>query len=340
MNFRPVHLLVRWFGLAAFVLAVGPAAAQVQFTRPVDPDPASKANAFMPAGTHRNAAGAFNAPSPLFGDRTPTVEFDLLPGSPQPSAVSAASAEQWRKFLDGKKNWTLMTPEEVLGIPTAEKIMGIPDPKNDPKLSAEERFLLRQDRLAASGATNGFHHPDAGYWRGDSPADPFHPADASSRFAQILGGSIPGTAKNLNRLFSPNSDSPLELNRKPDSAWANPFGMPEPLTKPTPEQLAGMDRFRALMEPSVPEKAPEASRFSTPLLAAPDRNLQALPAFNPAGRSFTALESGIAKPTGLTPLPGITGPRLAPAKKTAPLVQTPPWLSDTPQTFTPVQRSF
>jgi hypothetical protein len=346
MNFRPVIFLARWTGLAAVVMTAMPGAAQqaaqqtIQFTRPVDQDLSSKANAFMPAPNHRNSAAAFNAPSSLFGGKDGAVNFDVLPGSPNQNPVSAASAAQWRKFLDGKKNWTLMTPEENLGIQTSEEILGITDPKDDPKLSPEERFLQRLDRRAAAGATNGFHHPDASYWRDNATTDQFHSSDASSRFAQMLGGSLPGANKNGNPLFNLNSGSPSDVNQKPDSTWASPFGMPQPLAKPTPEALADMNRFRALMEPSAPEKSPEPSRFSLPPVAAPDRNLQAMPAFNPAGRSFTALESGIGKPTGLTPLPGLTGPHPVPTKKTASLVQLPPWLSDSPQSFAPVQRQF
>jgi len=342
MNFRPVIFLARWAGLGAIVVMAMPGAAQetIQFTKPVDQDQSGKANVFQPPNTRRSSPGAFNAPSPLFGEKNPEVNYNVLPGSPNPNAVSTASAEQWRKFLDAKKNWMLMTPEEVLGLSTPEKIMGVTDPKNDPKLSVEERYLQRRGRLAAAGATNGVQHPDAAFWRGDSPADTFHPADATARFAQTLGGSIPGAAKNLNQLFNPNPDSSADVNNKKDSVWANPFGMTQPMPKSTPEQLEGMDRFRALMDPSAPEKTQEPSRFASPLIAAPDRNLQVLPAYNPAGRSFSALESGIAKPAGITPLPGITGPRLTPAKKTASLVQTPPWLQDSSAAFTPVQRQF
>ncbi len=342
MNFCRVNFLMRRLILAGLVTGAASAPAQqtIQFTKPVDQDLSGTANAFMPTTARRNSAGAFNAPSPLFGEKNSAANFDILPGGPNPGAVSPASAEQWRKFLDGKKNWMLMTPEEVMGIPTPEKILGLTDPKEDPKMSAEERFLQRQERLSSSGATNGFHHPDAPSWSGDAETSLFRPADANTRFAQTLGGTIPGADKTLNPLFNPNPNSPPDIGQKAGSVWANPFGMAEPLPKPTPDQLAGMDRFRALMEPSVPEKAPEPARFALPLVATPDPNLQALPAYNPAGRSFSALESGIGRPMGLTPLPGLTGPRPVPAKKSASLVQPPPWLSDGPQPLAPVPRTF
>jgi hypothetical protein len=350
MSRFPVISVACGLGWAAFVLLALPAAAQqtIQFTKPVDKDLPGKANAVTPPTTHRISAEAFNAPSPLFGERNSDVSFDVLQGSPNPGPVSAASAEQWRKILDGKKNWTLQTPEEILGIQTPEKILGLTDPRDDPKLSAEERFLQRRERRETAGMTNrasATRRPDASPWQ-DDPAtlDLLHAGDPSRRFAQALGGSGADPVKILNSIFNDNNNSspnPLaDLNRKPDSAWASPFGLPGPLPKQTPEQLEGMDRFRALMEPAVPEKTAESSRVSLPLIAAPNPNMQVQPAFNPAGRSFSALESSIAKPKGLTPLPGITGPHPEPAKKTASLVQPPPWMQDSPQASSPPQRQF
>ncbi len=341
MKFCPASLLARWFGLAALVMAAGPATAQqpIQFTKPADQDLSAKARPATPPTARRNSADAFNAPSPLFGSKTPTVNFDILPGSPNQNQFSAANAAKWKKILEDKKNWALMTPEQNLGIRRRSKFWAITDPKEDSKLSAEERFL-RQDRLAAVGATNGFSHADAAYWRDDSAMDLFHRSEASSQFAKSLGGSIPGTAKNPNPMFNPNPDAGLDVNNNADADPANPFGMQQPLVRQTPEQLEDIKSFRALLESSAPEKPPEPARFTYQPAAAPNQNLQTAPAFNPSGRSFTALESGIGKPVGIAPLPGITGSRLAPAKKTTSLVQLPPWLSDTPQTITPPQRQF
>ena len=343
MSFCPAIFFARWVGVAAVLTAAMPVPGQqaIQYTRPADQDASNRVDVTAPTRIRRLSSGAFNAPSPLFGDKTPTVSFDALPGSPNPNAVPAVTAMQWRKFLEGKKNWTLQTPEEILNLPTPEKNMGLPDPKEDPNLSAEERFLQRQDRLAAAGATNGFHHPDASFLRDDSAMNRFQPPVDSRRFVQTMGGAVPGATKNLNPLFNMNPDMPLDFNHQSDSAWASPFSTPEPLPKATPEQLEGMDRFRALMEPSAaPEKSAAPSRVPYQPIDAPNPNLQTMPAYNPAGRSFSALESVGGKPTGLTPLPGITGPQRIPANKPVPLVQPPPWLSDSPQPYTLLQRSF
>jgi hypothetical protein len=123
-----------------------------------------------------------------------------------------------------------------------------------------------------------------------------------------------------------------------ESAWASPFDSPEPLPKPTPEQLAGMEQFRALLDPPA-EPTPQAAGFSAQPVAAVDPNMERLPVFNPAGRSFTALGNDIGRPVGLQPLAGVTGP-LPPPKKPAPVVQTPPWMQDPLQTGTMPQRQF
>src|ERR1035437_1407691 len=144
MNFCPASFLARWLGWAAFIRRPWPGSAQqtIQFPKPVDQDQASTANAFMPASTRRNSAGAFNAPAPLFGSRSPEANFDVLPGSSSMNAANAnANAMQWQKFLDDRKNWALQTPEEIFGIQTPEQILGITDPKENPKLSLVERFL-------------------------------------------------------------------------------------------------------------------------------------------------------------------------------------------------------
>lgn len=328
--------------MAAVVTAALPAPGQqaIQYTRPADPDSSNRVDVVVPTRVRRLSSGAFNAPSPLFGDKTPTVSFDALPGSPDPNAVPAVTAMQWRKFLERKKDWTLMTPEEVLGIPTPEKLLGLPDPKEDPNLSAEERFLQRQDRQAAAGATNGFHHPDASFLRDDPAQSPFQSPVDTSRFVQTMGAAVPGASKNPNPSFGMNPDMPLDFNHKSDSTWVSPFSTSEPLPKATPEQLEGMDRFRALMEtPVAPDKASTPSGIPYHPDAMPDPNLQTLPAYNPAGKSFKALETVGTKPIGLTPLPGITGSQLAPATKPVPLVQPPPWLSASPQPYM-LQRSF
>jgi hypothetical protein len=342
MLFCEVNSVARWFGLAALVSLGLSASAQqsIQFTKPVDSDPSSKANAFISEDKLHNAPGAFNAPSSLFGGQGSTASFDILPGSPQ-QVLSTANAEQWQKSLDDQKNWTLLTPEEILGIPTPEKILGITDPNDDPKLSAEERFLRRQERQSEIGASNALHRAEVLLWHNDDQTEiPFHTMDEGARFAGTFESPVPGSPRDLKLLFRQHPDVPDGMNQKSDSVWASPFDSPEPLPKPTPEQLAGMETFRALLVPPAWEKTPPAAGFSTQPAMTPDPNMQAIPAFNPDGQSFTPLENGIGKPMGLMPLPGVTGPLVQTKKTPAPTVQPPPWMQNSLQSGYLPQRQF
>jgi hypothetical protein len=340
MFFYEVNFAARWFGLAALVTLGLPAAAQqtIQISKPVDTDPSSKANAFMPEAARRNP-DSFNAPSPLFGG-TPDASFDVLPGSPPPVFYNA-NPQQWQKFLDNKKNWTLMTPEEVLGIPTPEKILGVTDPDDDPSLSADERFLKRQDQQAAMAVTNGLRGADSLLWQKDnSPGRFFQTADQEMPFARLMAGSVPDANRNLGSPFSPHPGQPADAAEKLNSAWASPFITAEQPAKLTPEQLADRESFRALLDPPTEDKTPSTSGlFAQPAIPV-DPNMEPVPAsFNPAGRSFTGLQNDVGHPTGITPLPGVTGPLPQP-KKVAPLVQPPPWMQDPLQSSTMPQRQF
>jgi hypothetical protein len=337
MRFCPVHLTAGWVGMAAGgVLTLSAAAQQtIQFTKPVDVDQSGQPNAILPANNNLLSSGTLPAPMPLFGDKTPSANFSALPGSD-------ANAAQGRNSLQDSRNWMFMTPEEILNVPTAKKILGVTDSQADSKLSPEERFLQQLDRQSAKGTTNALRRADSFFFHNDAADnDPFQPVDAGSRFTPPPGGFRTDPSRNLNPYLqnNVNPNTGAGAIQPSDSVWSSSFSRPMPLSKPTPEQLAGMDQFRALLEPSAAGKAPGATAFPNLPAVAPDPNLQSLPAYNPAGRSFSALESDITKPKGLMPLPGVTGPRLQ-APKPAALVQPPPWLSDRPQAFTPPQRQF
>lgn len=230
-----------------------------------------------------------------------------------------------------------MTPEEILGIPTPEKILGITDPDNDPSLSPEERFLRRRDRESEMGESNAMRHAETSLWQSDA-SNPFQPTDEKARFTGTLADSLPGSPLDLKALFGRHPAESDDAAQKADSAWDSPFDTVQPLPKPTPEQLAGMERFRALMDPPAADLAPASSASAQP--AAPsDPYLQPLPTFNPAGQSVAPLAENISKPTGIMPLPTATGPAIEPTKVT-PLVQPPPWLQNPVQSGVFQQRQF
>jgi len=321
MNLQSSRKLVR-VALGAAVATAFSAAAQqtILFSKPTE-NPEDKANSFMlDSGSKlQGRAGDFNAPKQLFN-----LAPDQKPG---PMVAPPVMSQSLKDALDKRKNWTLMTPQEILGVPTAEKIMGLPDPTGDDKRTPEERFLRRQNLGATLSATNALRRPEA-----LDDANPFTSraaAAANDPFAKPDPRLITGSRKYFDQLINAPADSPFGADQNPDPTSS--FGHLAPLPKPDLAQIAAMDRFRALMEPSAPpEKMTADTRFSTaPVLPAANPNLQPVPLFNPLGQSYTPLQSGIGRPTGILPLPGLTAspPPAAPKK---PLVQLPPWMSKEP----------
>ena len=331
-------------GVGALMATGLPVAAQqsIQFTKPANQDPAVTLNEFLSA-SHKSPSPV-NAPKSLFGDG-PTASFDVLPGSPQ--MMLNPNAAQWQKFLQERKNgnWGLMTPAQILGVPTPESILNIVDPQEDPKLSPEERYLKRQERQSQMAITNALLlRANHSLWGNDDKASGVFGGNASGGLMAEPGGDrsqgIPGLTANPNPFFNQNPRSSGDVNQKIDTTWTSAFESPEPLVKATPEQLAGMEHFRALLEGTPPPATPASGTFSTQPAPSPDPYMQRLPAsFNPIGRSVAPLGSDFGRPTGLSPLSGVTGPQPVPIKP-PPLVQAPPWMTQTPQIGTLQQRKF
>jgi hypothetical protein len=309
----------------------------IQFSTPVE-EPANQEISLASKPDHK-VPSDFNAPKPLFRVGPP-ASFNLLPSGPVPVIVTPRN-QQWQKNQDAMRNWTLLTPEQILGVPTPESILGLADPQEDPNQSLEERFLKRRERQSEAGteATNIWQPVmrskdglRAGQLEDSQTATLFTESlELSTSDSTRLGGT-----RDFKQLFSQDPIAPG--NSRADSLWSSPFGSPEAPAKATPEQLAGMERFRALfMEHTVQEKP--ATVYAGQATATPDADFQGQPAFNPAGRSFIALDKNIARPVGLTPLPGITGPAPTPVKKPS-SVQPPPWMSSTAEHASLPQRQF
>jgi hypothetical protein len=280
---------------------------------------------------------SLQAPDPALHFQTPYH----FPAGPPAEAITP-QAQQMRKLMEERKNWTLMTPAEILGVTPTDALLQPPErdamgrPKNPTQL---ERYLDRQNQ-PRGGLTNG--------WQNDRDNSPWQ----FSRDRNNLNTSDPGrdstmaAAQRLNEYLKSRriGDDPLNRNNK-NLGW-NFFKTPAPqmMTKPDLEQMAAMDRFRQLLDPSrapATESSPD-NKFSTVPQTTPVLDPYITqPAYvpNPAGASFTPLTNDIGRPTGLTPLPGIVAPTMAPvAPAWAP--QPAPWLSQIPQPFMMPQRKF
>ena len=288
------------------------------FSKPADP--VDNANAFMNPSEHK-LSDSSRAPTPLFG-RQPNTGYDLLPGAKPPPPLSPEQARQAEKYFDDQKNWTLLTPAEIMGVPTVEKMLGIPDP--DQNLSAEERHLKRRSQQRSMAATNALARWNHAGNQEDSPFGAPHGEQKRNAAGELI---VPNSQKTAGGFLTGQADTVLtaEEERRANSPWVSAFAAPS-LPKPDRAQQAAMERFRAMMEPPAPEKP----LVATLVVPAPNPNFQPLPKYNPAGNSYRPVQDGIGRPTGLMPLPTVTGVRPSSVNppKAKPLVEPPPWVAE------------
>lgn len=276
--------------------------------------------------------------------QAPVNFFDFTPPSDVlPSPVLPADSPQQRrmkKMFEDRKNWNLMTPEEILGTTTSEKMSQTPEldalgrEKNQTQL---ERYLERENRLRA-GPTN--------IWQNDRASSSWNSSrdlDNASSLDSGRNNSV-DTAKSLGQFFSgqPNQNGATAQNG--NTGWAA-FSQPSPqnTTKPDLEQMAAMERFRQLLSPSPAETAkssPDSQFFSASKPAADPFMTQPDSVPNSAGLSFAPLSTGISKPAGLAPLPTMTTSFSLPSIAPVGQLQPPPWLLLGPQPFVMPQRKF
>ena len=299
-----------------------PLAAQqtIMFSKPADMS-ADKANSFMVSPSRAGNARDFNAPHSLFKDYTP----DNLGAPP---VIYNNQDPSVKEALEKRKNWTLLTPEQILGVQSPEQILGVTKPGGGKKPSLEEQYLLRENQAEANAATNG--RPGAAFWReqANNPFEQKQEKDEYGNYSQRAERASAAASGNLNRLLN-GANSPNVPTEKPDNVWSSVFAQPDQ-PKPDLDQIAAMERFRAMMEPpSTPENM-TPTRFAVPVR---DPNLQVLPSFHPAGRAIAPLVSDIGRPTGILPLPVVgKSSQGAATKKPDWQAQLPPWLRTGPQT--------
>jgi hypothetical protein len=271
----------------------------------------------------------------------------LSPAGPLPSVMqflSPVAAARERDLLDRRRNWALLTPAEILGAVTPEKMLGITerDAFGQTKyLTAVERYTERQNQLLVLAKTNA---PQIG---NESPTWPFS-GDRRVGSNSLYGGW--GNPESMaNPLRNPASDNQYLASPNENRGWSKLFEStpaPTPLVRgPNTAQTEDMERFRQLLNPG----SPSAALGATPALGGlktslPQTLLNAgLGQPQPArvGASFTPLSSGIGKPAELPKLPGALGLSYTSSPPAAPWAPQPaPWLSPTPQPFVVPQRKF
>jgi len=344
--------LTRWAVVAGVVLAAtSPACAQSAGRRPgqailfssTDDDSVSSNTPSLTAKPPGSWDFANAIQSPAQGSGV-SSESGPLPAPPLP-AISPGQIRQMQQLLDERRNWVLLTPEQILRLPTRGKILGVADRDAFGQLKNESvmmQYIERQDQL--HNRTNNVN---------PGPADPSSRRVFSAGMEPQMNpgfwnptGSRSGNPGFLEHIIGGTSDSRANAGQPQKSVWQKSFNMPAPEPKPTPEEQSAMNQFNELLQPhSLSSGTAKASAFGNPILAAPatapkpasDQSLA-----DPIGASFAPLSSGVGMPAGLTPLPGLLGatnaglPALVPEWKPQP----PPWQSSTPQLDVMPQRKF
>jgi hypothetical protein len=326
---------------AAVLVAVFPAQAQrsglgpgqsILFSSPESDTVFSNTPSLSPKPPESLDFGNTLQAPPPFSFSGPPVAMPLLPGVP---VVSPAEALRLHDLLDKRKNWMLLTPAEILGATTPEKIMGIQEhdaagrPKNS---TALERYTERQNQTPPVNTnTNAFPT-----W------------DFSDKQPDTLN-SIPGGLGNpdnmANSLLNPAPDNQTFAGQNRNNRWSKLFGSPSPSPVVTLAQQTDMERFRQLLKPGSSTTAaattPSWSGIKNSLPQTALSSGLGQSSLTPVGASFTPLNNGIGKPAEMPKLPSIWSLSLtSPPSAAAWAPQPPPWLSPTPQPFTIPQRKF
>lgn len=348
MNFHATKLF-RVFAVIAATAAWSASAQQsIIFSKPADAAEAPKPDPNLAPETKHETRSFFSIPKSIFEPTRSSASISPFSGGgAQAPQASPEQMKAWQKVLNTKSHWTLMTPEEILGIPTPEKILGLPSKDGDDNLSDAERFTKRRDKTAAD-LLEMSTAPAKTPYRSDAPLSnnqsPFGRKTFESVFARMdeknpsaapQPGGVGAATKNgsflgsmINAFSSPD---------KPDARWGNSFNFPVQPPKPTPQQLAGMERFRDSMQPAaVFQRAAELKRPAP--VAVRDPFMNATPDFNPHGSSFAPLKNDASRPMGLMPLPGITTRLPVTPVRSAASPELPPWLRD--NAGKPPQRKF
>jgi len=321
-----------------------PSSKPIIFSPPAGENTVSNAPLLFPRLSDRpNIGNQVRAPVSIFDVQTPSLPLPVPPPAP---ALSRADVRRLQKILDARENWALMTPEEILGVDTSGNTARTPGQEaadDQQKLTLIGRFLERQQRSQVTVTNESYGGDASSGW--DFSRNRSGMTNGSSSDSARIGS--PTVAQILDRFF--NDTSANNPFAGPDgngsAAWFKSLGLPPQPAPPTPEQLAERERFSQLLDPGTyadtAAKSSPDSKFLSVLQPlsdmGPDKGVMA----SPVGSSFAPLNSGIGKPAGLLPLPGIAGStnwQSSAAAAWAP--QPPPWLVQTPQPFTMPQRKF
>ncbi len=258
-----------------------------------------------------------------------------------PEATPDLSTRQSQQQKD-RAEWSLLTPEEIMGIQTPEEMFGLAVPGQD--LSPEERYMNRQEAAKKHSATTSSTENQTDASRDFSNGQSLSQRGFSSLFDQpgtdssSLDGSHSQIGPGFSRIFGgpQNGGSPQRGAARMDAAQSAASG--DRAVEAQREEL-DMANFRKLIGETPP--APQ-----TAFAKSDQNNLSGLEtpfAFSGQNTMKLVQPKDPSKPEGLALPPEIVGYAAPPRKVKRPSwqPQLPPWMNDdsTPSSRPP-QRKF
>jgi hypothetical protein len=251
----------------------------------------------------------------------------------RPPTTPPAQNERVKELLERRKNWALMTPEDLKNEPTLEELLNVQQYDRDgqkvKKQSPVERFVERQEREKLG---NVGRRTDALAENRDGSTDEF--LSPSANIVQP-GSPFGQTESRLRNLFGVEPASALSHRGGSDGFLPGFSGSVEPaFPGRTTPQKARLEEFKQLLEPRLPVAPPSASAnplhsqlgpASPPSVLNTQPHQVVRPLFGTgdavAGASsgaFPGVNAGAAGASSFTPALPAEPPRVAPPVLTIP----------------------
>jgi hypothetical protein len=286
---------------------------------------------------------------------SPGLNLSAAPPSewPPPTAIVPPSqSQQMRQLLDERKNWALMTPEQILGVPTQKKVLGVPDRDTLAQPDNESVLMQFYDRLEQSRLRTN----NADLNASETAMQPGLPGSRASLMTPnpwAPAGVNPASPSLISQFLNAATNAVSASAPTAAGGWSRSFNRPVPASQPASTRPDSLATFQQLLQlqPSSGDDA-GAPAFGSPILrpifptpVSPAAAIAATPASAPLpvvsiGAFYTPLSSMAVAPT-MAPLPGPFGQtNLAPVTSPTWKPQAPPWESSAPQLGAVPQRKF
>lgn len=246
---------------------------------------------------------------------------------------------------DDSKNWMLMTPEEILGVKTADDILGVKSDK-DASLTQEQKFLKRQQPAQTSQIDlNNTGNND----NNNNPNGPLNLRSWTDSSGNTVNASDPnhsgvGPFQTLGGLLDDRQNGGALYQLSQNSVFGNSANASAPSAAQLAKQKADMDAFRVLLGEKPDDRSANANNPNlNPSLSYRPKasdNDDSDPLASRNGVGLKPLSDQYTKPVGLTQPSVFSHPIKKNNQPPAWAPKPPPWLSQGPSLDGVPQRKF